>query len=48
MHFYQNKVTGAVDYVHQDFKVKGVIDVFRAASRPQKLLDPDIYARQHP
>lgn len=39
IHFYQNKVTGQVNYTHPDFKIKGVVNDFYPNDTPQDVLN---------
>ena len=40
VHFYQNKITGAINYAHQDFKVKGIVDLFPKLPLSEPMVQP--------
>jgi hypothetical protein len=39
VHFYQNRLTGEVNYTHHDFKVKNPVDVFVGTLSPQSVIE---------
>ncbi len=41
VHFYQNRFTGEVNYVHSDFKVKNLVGAFYNSNSP-KIVTPQI------
>jgi hypothetical protein len=40
VHYYRNKVTGEINYTHQDFKVKGTVDLYPRRPTPEPMIQP--------